>query len=60
VKSAQHFYASFAKVARQVMYVGAPGAATPHPATLPYRKIARPKWPLDAASDASLLLLSTR
>lgn len=47
VKSAQHFHASFSKVARQVLYVGAPGAATPFLQTLDYRKIARPKWPLD-------------
>jgi microcystin degradation protein MlrC len=47
VKSAQHFRASFAKVARHVIYVGAPGTATPHLTTLPYRKIARPKWPFD-------------
>jgi microcystin degradation protein MlrC len=48
VKSAQHFHASFAKVARQVLYVGAPGAATPFLDRLDYRKIRRPKWPLDA------------
>jgi microcystin degradation protein MlrC len=47
VKSAQHFQASFASVANSVLYVGAPGAATPHLATLPFRKIRRPKWPLD-------------
>ena len=47
VKSAQHFHASFAKVARQILYVGAPGAATPFLHTLPYRKIRRPMWPLD-------------
>ncbi len=48
VKSAQHFHASFAKVARHVLYVGAPGAATPFIQTLDYRKVRRPKWPLDA------------
>jgi microcystin degradation protein MlrC len=47
VKSAQHFYASFAQVARQVLYVGAPGAATPFIQTLKYTKIRRPMWPLD-------------
>ncbi len=49
VKSAQHFHASFAKVATQVLYVGAPGAATPFLHTLDYRKIRRPMWPLDQA-----------
>jgi microcystin degradation protein MlrC len=49
VKSAQHFHAAFAKVARHVLYVGAPGAATPFIQELPYRRIRRPKWPLDGA-----------
>ena len=48
VKSSQHFYASFSKVAKHVIYVGAPGAVTLDLNTLPYRKIRRPKWPLRA------------
>ncbi|HEY0296593.1 MAG TPA: MlrC C-terminal domain-containing protein, partial [Bordetella sp.] len=48
VKSSQHFYASFAKVSTNVVYVAAPGAVTRDIATLPYRNIRRPKWPLDA------------
>jgi microcystin degradation protein MlrC len=52
VKSSQHFYASFAKVARQVIYVGAPGAVTLDLKTLPYQKIRHPKWPIDAAETA--------
>ena len=55
VKSAQHFHASFSKVAKQVIYVGAPGAATPHVASLPYTKIRRPLWPLDDIATPSLL-----
>jgi len=51
VKSAQHFHASFAKVAKQILYVGAPGAATPFLNTLPYRKIRRPMWPLDPIAE---------
>lgn len=47
VKSSQHFYASFSKVAKKVIYVGAPGAVTVDLKTLPYRKIQRPKWPID-------------
>ena len=46
VKSSQHFYASFSKVARHVVYVGAPGAVTADLDALPYRKVRRPKWPL--------------
>ncbi len=46
VKSAQHFYASYSKVARLVLYVGAPGSATPDWKSLTYKKIKLPKWPL--------------
>jgi microcystin degradation protein MlrC len=46
VKSAQHFHASFAKVAREIIYVGAPGSADPNYANLPYKKIRQPKWPI--------------
>jgi microcystin degradation protein MlrC len=60
VKSAQHFHASFSKIARKVIYVGAPGAATPHTPTLPYRKITRPRWPLDDVSSAVLMPLDPR
>jgi len=48
VKSSQHFYASFSKVAKHVIYADAPGAVTRDLSTLPYRHIRRPKWPLDA------------
>lgn len=48
VKSSQHFYASFSKVAKHVIYAGAPGAVTLDLKTLPYRKARRPKWPIDA------------
>jgi microcystin degradation protein MlrC len=48
VKSSQHFYASYSKLAKHVIYVGAPGSVTLDISTLPYRKLRRPKWPLDA------------
>jgi microcystin degradation protein MlrC len=57
VKSAQHFHASFAKIASRVIYVGAPGAATPHTPTLPYTKIRRPRWPLDDVATPVLMSL---
>ena len=47
VKSSQHFYASFSKLAKNVIYVAAPGAVTVDLKTLPYQKIRRPKWPID-------------
>ena len=46
VKSSQHFYASFSKVASRVIYVAAPGSVTADLNSLPYAKVQRPKWPL--------------
>ena len=48
VKSSQHFHAAYSKVAKHVIYAAAPGAVTLDLTTLPYRKIKRPKWPIDA------------
>jgi microcystin degradation protein MlrC len=48
VKSSQHFHASYSKVASHVIYAAAPGAVTLDVRTLPYKKVRRPKWPLDA------------
>jgi microcystin degradation protein MlrC len=48
VKSSQHFHASYSKVASHVIYAAAPGAVTLDVKTLPYKKVRRPKWPLDA------------
>lgn len=48
VKSSQHFYASYSKIGQHVIYAAAPGAVTLDLSSLPYRKIRRPKWPLDA------------
>ena len=48
VKSSQHFHASYSKIAKDVVYVGSPGSVTLDLSTLPYRRIHRPKWPLDA------------
>ncbi len=50
VKSSQHFYASYSKVARHVIYAGAPGAVTLDLNTLPYRKARLPKWPIGATA----------
>jgi microcystin degradation protein MlrC len=48
VKSSQHFHASYSKVGKHVIYAAAPGAVTLDLTTLPYKKVRRPKWPLDA------------
>lgn len=47
VKSSQHFHAAYAPIASQVLYCDAPGSVGTDLAALPYRKIRRPKWPLD-------------
>jgi microcystin degradation protein MlrC len=46
VKSSQHFHAAYSKIASQVIYVAAPGSVTADLRSLPYRKVARPRWPL--------------
>lgn len=50
VKSSQHFYASFSKVARHVIYADATGAVTRDLSTLSYRKARLPKWPIGEAA----------
>ena len=45
VKSTQHFYAGFAPVASEVLYVAAPGAIPPDFANIPYQKFNAPYWP---------------
>ncbi|MDF3944631.1 MlrC C-terminal domain-containing protein, partial [Achromobacter denitrificans] len=47
VKSAQHFHAAFSRVARHILYADAPGSATLDLRALPYRRVQRPKWPVD-------------
>jgi microcystin degradation protein MlrC len=47
VKSSQHFYASFSRIAAEVVYADSPGALASDLTQLPYRKIKRPKWPFD-------------
>ena len=55
VKSAQHFHSAFSKIAPRIIYAGAPGAASPHVKSNPYRHIRRPLWPLDDVSTPELL-----
>ena len=47
VKSSQHFYAAFAPLAKEVLYIGGPGAIDVEFTALPFRRTARPKWPFD-------------
>ena len=49
VKSSQHFYAHFSRIAKRVIYAGAPGTVARDLNTLKYHKIKLPKWPLTQA-----------
>ena len=46
VKSSQHFYASFAPIAAEVLYCVAPGTLTTNIEAITYRRIDENKWPL--------------
>jgi microcystin degradation protein MlrC len=52
VKSAQHFRAAFAPIATAIIMVEAPGVVARDLSLLPYKKIQRPKWPLDQLPKA--------
>lgn len=47
VKSSQHFYAGFAPLAREVLYMDGPGSLARDITRLSYRRIRRPMWPFD-------------
>lgn len=45
VKSSQHFYAGFAPIAKEVIYIRGPGAVTPDFANIPFTKRDPNYWP---------------
>ena len=47
VKSMQHFHAGYGPIAREVLYIAAPGALVPHFDQLPYRLADRSLWGID-------------
>lgn len=47
VKSIQHFYAGFAPIASEVLYVSAPGAIPRDFTAIPYQRFSDPYWPKD-------------
>ena len=53
VKSHQHFFEDFSRFASRVLYATAPGVINRNFAELPYEKIARPMWPIDAPPFAA-------
>src|SRR5947199_4937096 len=56
VKSNQHFYASFSQIAAQIIYAEADGPLPRHYAKLPWKKVQRPIWPLDQATEPRLII----
>jgi microcystin degradation protein MlrC len=47
IKSANHFYGAFSRIASRIIYIDAGGPYPGDPRTTPYTKIKRPIWPLD-------------
>ncbi len=47
VKSSQHFYTSFAPIAKEILYVDSPGVLATDLTQLPFERIKRPMWPFD-------------
>lgn len=56
VKSNQHFYASFATIAGKVLYGDGDGSQPADVTKLPFKRVARPIWPLDAVAEPGLVL----
>jgi microcystin degradation protein MlrC len=56
VKSNQHFYASFSQIAAQVIYAEGDGPLPRDYRKLPWRKVQRPIWPLDATTEPRLII----
>ncbi|MFN3854578.1 MAG: M81 family metallopeptidase [Phreatobacter sp.] len=56
LKSAQHFMSGYGQLASHVFYAETEGPSTQRYEKHPYRRIARPKWPLDAEAPGRLLL----
>lgn len=56
VKSNQHFFASFSTIASKILYAEGDGALPRDYRKLPFKKIERPIWPLDAKQSGRLVL----
>jgi len=56
VKSNQHFYASFSKIAAHIIYAESDGPLLRDYRRLPWRKVQRPIWPLDAQVEPGLII----
>jgi microcystin degradation protein MlrC len=56
VKSTNHFMAAFGPIAKKVIYVDADGPIPRDHRRIPYTKVERPVWPLDAATNPRLIV----
>jgi microcystin degradation protein MlrC len=56
VKSNQHFYAAFSQIATKVLYAEADGPLPRDYRKLPWQRVQRPIWPLDAETQPRLVL----
>jgi microcystin degradation protein MlrC len=56
VKSNQHFYAAFSTIAAEVIYADGDGPIAKDITRLPYRRVERPIWPLDAEAEPQLIM----
>jgi microcystin degradation protein MlrC len=50
VKSSQHFYDGFASIAKEIIYLDAPGSLQSDLTSYAYARITRPRWPIDRAA----------
>ncbi len=55
VKSTNHFMAAFGPIAKRVIYIDSDGPLSRDYRQIPYTKVARPIWPLDAETTPGLI-----
>ena len=56
VKSTNHFHAAFGPIAEKVLYVDSDGPLSRDYTRIPYTRVQRPIWPLDAETTPGLIL----
>jgi microcystin degradation protein MlrC len=55
VKSTNHFMAAFGPIAKKVIYIDSDGPLSRDHRRIPYTKVERPVWPLDAETSPRLI-----
>ena len=55
VKSTNHFHAAFGPIAKKVLYVDSDGPLPRDYTRIPYTRVQRPIWPLDAETSPGLV-----